>query len=171
MCFARLSVPDHASIQTDCVDRHSDTDLLYGHTNRTMATQQSASQPIASTSSSTGTASLSQSSNTASASGNGNASSSTAGPGVQPGRSGMGNPPDMHLDTTTGKWMFEDPQTGQEFEWNEAANAWLPVVEDDLIKQQQAAYSVQGVDETVSSYLPGCMPSRPHTTYSLASCL
>jgi len=82
--------------------------------------------------------------------GNGNPSSQSAGPGGIAGRSAMDNPPDMHLDTQTGKWMFEDPQTGQEFEWNEAANAWLPVVEDDLIKLQQAAYSVKGVDETVS---------------------
>lgn len=67
----------------------------------------------------------------------------------------MGNPPDMHLDTQTGKWMFEDPKTGQEFEWNQVANAWLPVVEDDLIKLQQAAYSVKGVDEEVSYIILG----------------
>jgi hypothetical protein len=82
--------------------------------------------------------------------GNVSANGSNAGPGAAAGRSMMGSPPDMHLDTQTGKWMFEDPQTGQEFEWNEAANAWLPVVEDDLVKQQQAAYSVAGVDESVS---------------------
>lgn len=62
----------------------------------------------------------------------------------------MGNPPDMHLDTTTGKWMFENPETGEEFEWNEVANAWLPVVDDESVKRQQAAYAVQGVDESVS---------------------
>lgn len=116
----------------------------------------SASQQVASGSTAPGSAYLGNGdSDTASASGNGqtDAGPSQAGLGGQPGRSGMGNPPDMHLDTQTGKWMFEDPQTGQEFEWNEAANAWLPVVEDDLIKQQQAAYSVQGVDETVSATL------------------
>jgi hypothetical protein len=85
-----------------------------------------------------------------------NAARPAAGPGAAPGGSGMGAPPEMHLDTTTGKWMFENPQTGEEFEWNEAANAWLPVVDDDLIKKQQAAYSVAGVDEEVSSFVTFC---------------
>lgn len=141
---------DRPHVREAAFTRFRSKDLLSKRTSTTMASQSSAMQPAASSSTNAGNASLSDNVNAASASGTGDASSSTAGPGAQPGRSGMGNPPDMHLDTTTGKWMFEDPQTGQEFEWNEAANAWLPVVEDDLIKQQQAAYSVQGVDETVS---------------------
>lgn len=113
--------------------------------------------PIASTSSQ---ANASQStgaavSNAGASSSNGNPSvtaATTAGGarGGAPGGRAMGNPPDMHLDTTTGKWMFENPETGEEFEWNEVANAWLPVVDDESVKRQQAAYAVQGVDESVS---------------------
>lgn len=61
--------------------------------------------------------------------------------------------PDMHLDTRTGKWVYEDAKTGQEYEWNTTANAWVPVVDDDLMEAQQKAYSVAGVDESVSRAL------------------
>lgn len=64
----------------------------------------------------------------------------------------QGQPADanMHFDTTTGKWMYENTETGQEFEWNTAANAWVPVADEEELKKQQAAYSVAGVDEEVS---------------------
>jgi hypothetical protein len=55
----------------------------------------------------------------------------------------------MHFDTQTNKWMYENTETGQEFEWNEVANAWVPVADEEELKKQQAAYSVAGVDEEV----------------------
>lgn len=56
----------------------------------------------------------------------------------------------MHFDVQSGKWFYENAETGQEFEWNAVANAWVPIVEEDVLQAQQAAYSVQGVDESVS---------------------
>ena len=55
----------------------------------------------------------------------------------------------MHFDTQTGKWMYENTETGQEYEWNTVANAWAPVADEEELKEQQAAYSVAGVDEEV----------------------
>ena len=57
--------------------------------------------------------------------------------------------PNMHFDTQSGKWIFENPDTGEELEWNIAANAWMPVVDDEVLAAQQAAYAVDGVDESV----------------------
>lgn len=87
--------------------------------------------------------------------------------------------PRVHYDQRTGKWAYEDDD-GTEMEWNPVRGAWVPVVslsilsfgaehelincrmtlipgwlsankvEDDLIAKQQAAYSVAGVDESVS---------------------
>ncbi|GAA5930120.1 U2 snRNP complex subunit CUS2 [Sporobolomyces koalae] len=52
-----------------------------------------------------------------------------------------------YFDTTAQKWMVETAQ-GTELEWDQTRNAWVPLVDEDLVKKQQAAYSVQGVDET-----------------------
>lgn len=75
---------------------------------------------------------------------NGSAQSHAAGP------VGTDDNPNMHFDTTAGKWIYENPETGQELEWNIAANAWLPVVDEDVLQAQQAAYKVEGVDDSVS---------------------
>ncbi|KAL7006819.1 hypothetical protein EMMF5_003705 [Cystobasidiomycetes sp. EMM_F5] len=73
---------------------------------------------------------------------NGSAQSHAAGP------VGTDDNPNMHFDTTAGKWIYENPETGQELEWNIAANAWLPVVDEDVLQAQQAAYKVEGVDDS-----------------------
>lgn len=67
----------------------------------------------------------------------------------------------MHFDTQTGKWMYENTETGQEFEWNMVANAWVPVADEEELRKQQAAYSVAGVDEEVGLSRQG--PSAPET--------
>ncbi|BEJ14760.1 hypothetical protein CspHIS471_0405270 [Cutaneotrichosporon sp. HIS471] len=56
--------------------------------------------------------------------------------------------PRAHVDKTTGKWQYEDEETGQEYEWT--GKAWIPLLDDDLIKAQQSAYAVAGVDENES---------------------
>ncbi|OCH91463.1 hypothetical protein OBBRIDRAFT_792292 [Obba rivulosa] len=54
--------------------------------------------------------------------------------------------PRVHFDRNSGTWRFEDDD-GSEMEWDAAKGAWVPVVDEDLVKTQQAAYSVAGVDE------------------------
>ncbi|POY75486.1 hypothetical protein BMF94_1388 [Rhodotorula taiwanensis] len=54
--------------------------------------------------------------------------------------------PEPYFDRQAGKWMVEDP-SGAELEWDTARNAWVPVLSDEVVKAQQAAYSVAGVDE------------------------
>ncbi|ORX39047.1 hypothetical protein BD324DRAFT_649140 [Kockovaella imperatae] len=56
--------------------------------------------------------------------------------------------PRVHIDKLSGRYQYEDDETGQEFEWSEPAKAWVPVIDEDQWKQQQAAYSVAGVDES-----------------------
>ena len=79
--------------------------------------------------------------------GGGSAGVRGSGPG---GAEGLAAHPNMHYDTQAGKWMYENAETGQEYEWNTTANAWLPVLDGDMLEAQQKAYSVQGVDEAVS---------------------
>ncbi|KAI0088025.1 hypothetical protein BDY19DRAFT_951560 [Irpex rosettiformis] len=52
----------------------------------------------------------------------------------------------IHFDRTSGTWRFEDDD-GSEMEYDGAKGAWVPVLSEDLLKAQQAAYSVAGVDE------------------------
>ncbi|GAA6010632.1 hypothetical protein JCM11491_003002 [Sporobolomyces phaffii] len=61
--------------------------------------------------------------------------------------SNAGMAAEPYFDTTSHKWMVETPD-GNELEWDANRHAWVPVVDEDLLKKQQAAYSVSGVDET-----------------------
>ncbi|EMD37555.1 hypothetical protein CERSUDRAFT_73425 [Gelatoporia subvermispora B] len=54
--------------------------------------------------------------------------------------------PRVHFDRNAGTWRFEDDD-GSEMEWDAAKGTWVPVIDEDLLKKQQAAYSVAGVDE------------------------
>ncbi|KAL5528253.1 hypothetical protein ACEPAF_7389 [Sanghuangporus sanghuang] len=54
--------------------------------------------------------------------------------------------PRIHFSTVTGRWAFED-HDGSEWEYDAKGGAWIQVADDDLIRKQQAAYSVAGVDE------------------------
>ncbi|KAI9572059.1 hypothetical protein HD554DRAFT_2066640 [Boletus coccyginus] len=52
----------------------------------------------------------------------------------------------VYLSTETGTWRFEQ-EDGTELEYDTVKSQWLPVVDEDLLRKQQAAYSVAGVDE------------------------
>ncbi|KZT10623.1 uncharacterized protein LAESUDRAFT_671961 [Laetiporus sulphureus 93-53] len=54
--------------------------------------------------------------------------------------------PRVHFDRAAGAWRFENDD-GSELEYDAAKGAWVPVLDEDLVKAQQAAYSVAGVDE------------------------
>ena len=71
----------------------------------------------------------------------------------------------IHFSKATGTWRFESDD-GTEMEWDASKGAWVPLVfnscsypsdgyqlheqvDEDLVKAQQAAYSVPGVDEEV----------------------
>ncbi|KAK4046717.1 hypothetical protein OIO90_006470 [Microbotryomycetes sp. JL221] len=58
----------------------------------------------------------------------------------------MASDPRVHFDQRKQKWCFEDDD-GKEMEYDEHRHSWVPVLEDDLVSKQQAAYSVEGVDE------------------------
>lgn len=67
---------------------------------------------------------------------------------------GIGGPksttldPRIHFDQVTSKWKFE-AEDGREYEWVDVKQAWVPVIDESLWFAQQAAYRVEGVDETV----------------------
>ncbi|OXH30985.1 HIV Tat-specific factor 1 [Cryptococcus neoformans] len=54
----------------------------------------------------------------------------------------------VSFDKVSGKWQYEDDE-GTEHEWN--GTAWIPIIDDELVRAQQAAYSVPGVDESTPS--------------------
>ncbi|WVO18299.1 hypothetical protein L204_106014 [Cryptococcus depauperatus] len=56
--------------------------------------------------------------------------------------------PRVAFDKVSGKWQYEN-EDGTEYEWN--GTHWLPIVDEELLKAQQAAYSVPGVDESTPS--------------------
>ncbi|GAA5830016.1 hypothetical protein JCM11251_006845 [Rhodosporidiobolus azoricus] len=74
------------------------------------------------------------------------AAASTSAPADTPQAADAGPPPEPYFDQQAGKWMVED-RDGNELEWDQARNAWVPALTDEVLKAQQAAYSVEGVDE------------------------
>ncbi|KZT72172.1 hypothetical protein DAEQUDRAFT_664760 [Daedalea quercina L-15889] len=54
--------------------------------------------------------------------------------------------PHVHFDRSAGTWRFEQDD-GSELEYDATKAAWVPVLDEDLLKAQQAAYAVAGVDE------------------------
>ncbi|KDR75919.1 hypothetical protein GALMADRAFT_248714, partial [Galerina marginata CBS 339.88] len=54
--------------------------------------------------------------------------------------------PRIYFSKTANSWRFEQDD-GSELEYDSAKNAWIPLVDEDSISRQQAAYSVSGVDE------------------------
>ncbi|KAL1942094.1 hypothetical protein VTO73DRAFT_6624 [Trametes versicolor] len=54
--------------------------------------------------------------------------------------------PRVHFDRTAGTWRFEQDD-GTELEYDDEKGAWVPLLDEDLVKAQQAAYSIAGVDE------------------------
>ncbi|KAK7692633.1 hypothetical protein QCA50_004266 [Cerrena zonata] len=53
----------------------------------------------------------------------------------------------IHFDRTSGTWRFEDEE-GHEFEYDSVKGKWSALLDDDLVRAQQAAYSIAGVDES-----------------------
>lgn len=54
----------------------------------------------------------------------------------------------IHFSKESGTWRLEQ-EDGTELEYDAAKGTWVPVVDEDLVKKQQAAYSVPGVDEEI----------------------
>lgn len=57
----------------------------------------------------------------------------------------------VYFDRRTDTWKCEIADEGDgeasELEWDAQRKSWLPVVDDELIRAQQKAYSIEGVDE------------------------
>lgn len=57
----------------------------------------------------------------------------------------------VYLDRASATWRCEaDDEEGTELEWDREKGSWVPVLDEELVRQQQAAYGVEGVDEEVS---------------------
>ncbi|PFH51475.1 hypothetical protein AMATHDRAFT_142285 [Amanita thiersii Skay4041] len=56
------------------------------------------------------------------------------------------NDPRVYLSKTTNTWRYET-EDGVEMEYDASKGSWVAILDEDLMKQQQAAYSVAGVDE------------------------
>ncbi|PPQ67318.1 hypothetical protein CVT25_005902 [Psilocybe cyanescens] len=54
--------------------------------------------------------------------------------------------PRIYFSKTANTWRFEQDD-GTELEFDAAKSSWIPLVDDDEISRQQAAYSIAGVDE------------------------
>ncbi|KAG9094742.1 hypothetical protein FRC06_010520 [Ceratobasidium sp. 370] len=54
--------------------------------------------------------------------------------------------PRIHFSRETQTWHFEDDD-GREMEWDATKNTWIEVVDEEMVKAQQAAYAIEGVDE------------------------
>ncbi|SGY18045.1 BQ5605_C015g07962 [Microbotryum silenes-dioicae] len=56
--------------------------------------------------------------------------------------------PRVHFSLADQKWVFE-ADDGSEMEWDAVRGAWVPRLGEEEVAQQQAAYAVHGVDESV----------------------
>lgn len=58
----------------------------------------------------------------------------------------------VYFDKQSGHWRCEiEGDAGiEEVEWESDNSAWIPVLSEEALRAQQAAYSVAGVDEEVS---------------------
>ncbi|KAF9227486.1 hypothetical protein BS17DRAFT_806604 [Gyrodon lividus] len=52
----------------------------------------------------------------------------------------------IHFSKETGTWRLEQ-EDGSELEYDANKGQWLPVVDEELLRKQQVAYAVAGVDE------------------------
>ncbi|KIJ67722.1 hypothetical protein HYDPIDRAFT_25197 [Hydnomerulius pinastri MD-312] len=52
----------------------------------------------------------------------------------------------IHFSKESETWRFEQ-EDGSELEYDAAKGQWVPLVDEELLQKQQAAYSVAGVDE------------------------
>ncbi|KAG1900612.1 uncharacterized protein F5891DRAFT_1032850 [Suillus fuscotomentosus] len=72
--------------------------------------------------------------------------SAAAGASASAQAAAFANDDRIHFSRETGTWRLEN-EDGTELEFDSAKGVWVPVLDEELIKKQQAAYSVAGVDE------------------------
>ncbi|TFY69802.1 hypothetical protein EVG20_g2984 [Dentipellis fragilis] len=72
--------------------------------------------------------------------------SAVAGSSAESQAAAFASDPRVHFDQQSGTWRLENDD-GSELEYDAAKGSWVPVVDEELLKRQQAAYSVEGVDE------------------------
>ncbi|KAJ2922717.1 hypothetical protein H1R20_g14345, partial [Candolleomyces eurysporus] len=72
--------------------------------------------------------------------------SAAAGSSAEAQAAAFADDPRVYFNKSTNTWRLEqDDET--ELEYDSVKGAWVPVLDEDLLKRQQAAYSVAGVDE------------------------
>lgn len=62
------------------------------------------------------------------------------------------NDPRIHFSKESETWQYE-ADDGKEMEWDPVKGVWVEIVDEEMLKAQQAAYAVAGVDEEVSRIL------------------
>ncbi|KAJ6586915.1 hypothetical protein DFH09DRAFT_910267 [Mycena vulgaris] len=73
---------------------------------------------------------------------------SAAGSSAQALTDAFANDERIYLEKTSNTWRYEE-EDGTEMEYDAVKGIWIPLVDEDLVKRQQAAYSVAGVDEEI----------------------
>lgn len=79
----------------------------------------------------------------------------------------MSTKEDPEFNIVTQRWNYEDA-SGQMYEKNPVTNAWVPIIDEDHIKAQQAAYSVPGVDENAEIAVPTSRKRKIQETFTSA---
>ena len=51
----------------------------------------------------------------------------------------MEDNPHVHFDTQSNKWVFEDPDTGKEMEWDAVRNCWVEMVSEMTLSLEAPA--------------------------------
>ncbi|KAJ2916788.1 hypothetical protein MD484_g3643, partial [Candolleomyces efflorescens] len=72
--------------------------------------------------------------------------SAAAGSSAEVQAAAFADDPRVYFNKSTNTWRFEQDDEA-ELEYDSGKGAWVPVLDEDLLKRQQAAYSVAGVDE------------------------
>lgn len=67
---------------------------------------------------------------------------------ILPTSSDWSTNPHISFDKLTNRYIYEDPSSGKEYEYDETTRAWRETLDESDLDRQQDAYRVEGVDET-----------------------
>ncbi|KAF9461270.1 hypothetical protein BDZ94DRAFT_1167931 [Collybia nuda] len=72
--------------------------------------------------------------------------SAAAGSSAEAQAAAFADDPRIYFSKTAQAWRLEE-DNGNELEYDASKGLWVPLVDEDLVRRQQAAYSIAGVDE------------------------
>ncbi|CAO1628077.1 unnamed protein product [Sympodiomycopsis kandeliae] len=71
-------------------------------------------------------------------------------PSEEDPKSSWGDNSHISYDQSTSRWIYEDPSTGKEYEYNDTSSKWVEVIDENAIDTQQHAYGGDEDEQVLS---------------------